>query len=209
MDGTEETDVQRVIPRAPMWNSMGVILVSVVLLGAIGFVVFSSIETSSARVAASTDSSGFLAAGTIEIGRSATTSEFFFDAGNLYPGRTVVGCIEIDYTGSIEAGLRLTARIDGGSGLDRYIDLSVATRSDGICPDDTNASAARDLTEIYAGGLDAFWQTHNSYATGLEITSSMRAGDGVAVVAIVEVVDDNDAAGTTTDLTFVFESRPS
>lgn len=192
-----------------MWKSVGIIAVAVVLLGAVGFVIFSSIETSSARVAASTDSNGFLAAGTIEISRPATSSEFFFDADNLYPGRSVVGCIEIAYSGSIEAGLRLTARVDAGSGLDRYIDLSVAIRDDGVCPDDMNEAATGDLAEVYVGRLNTFWQAHSSYASGLEIAPSLSAGDGVAVVAVVDVVDDNDAAGKTIDLTFVFESRPS
>lgn len=209
MSATEAREAAHAASRAPRQQSLAIIVVAVALFAAVGFAVVGSIKTSSARVAASTDSDGFVSAGTIEISQPTSNTEFFFDATNLYPGRSLVGCIEIDYAGSIAAGLRLTARTEGGTGLDRYIDLRLATRADNKCPDEMDEATSGDLNDLFVGRLSTFWQTHNDYPSGLEITSTMSAGDGVAVVAVVEVIDDNDAAGKTVDLTFVFESRPS
>lgn len=195
--------------RRRAWRSLGIVATASALAATMFVLVVSTVTTSSARISASTQSDGFLGAGTVVIDQPGTVTEFFFDADNLYPGKQVAGCVEIAYTGSVEAGLRLFARVDGGSGLAAYIDLRVAVLDDAICPPDADDPSAAGIDAAYAGRLDDFWTVHGDYATGLELVSAMDRGDGVAVVVVAEVVDDNDAAGRDVELSFVFESRPT
>ena len=123
-------------------------------MGAAVIVLWSSIETSSARFEASTGSDGVFAAGSVVLERASTSSRLLFNADGLYPGAGRTGCVVLEYRGSLPASVRLHARLGGGTGLEEFIDLTlfvvpgddceaatpfadpVATaRTDGVAPD--------------------------------------------------------------------------
>lgn len=191
---------------------------AVALVASIAVIVVSGVNTSSARISATTDAGGFLSAGDVVVSRATESTALFFDADGLYPGAEITGCMAIRYEGSVPAALRLTAILDDGSGLDRFIEIRIVESQSGACAD-ANATPSAPATPdpepglvapvLYDGTLRTFWQQHRDYSTGLEIASSMTAGDVVVVETTATVVNDNLAAGLDTEVTFVFESRPS
>jgi len=203
-------------------RALAPVLGAVALVASIAVIVVSGVSTSSARIAGTTEADGFLSAGTVVVSQATDDTALLFDADGLYPGAEITGCVAIRYEGSVPAALRLTASLDDGSGLDRFIEIRLIEKRTGACPD-ADATASETATDtatrdpgagtggrvLYDGNLRAFWQTNRSYSTGLEIAGSMTAGDIVVVEATVTVVDDNRAAGLDTEVTFVFESRPA
>jgi len=199
-------------------RALAPVLGAVALVASIAVIVVSGVSTSSARIAGTTEADGFLSAGTVVVSQATDDTALLFDADGLYPGAEITGCVAIRYEGSVPAALRLTASLDDGSGLDRFIEIRLIEKRTGACPD-ADATASETPTPdpgagtggrvLYDGNLRAFWQTNRSYSTGLEIAASMTAGDIVVVEATVTVVDDNRAAGLDTEVTFVFESRPA
>ena len=112
-------------------------LVAIGLISATMVVAAKTVSTSSARVAASTSTGGFLTAGTVDIVRADGSASLLFDADNLYPGRVVVGCVVLEYGGSVPAALRLHGDRGRGTGLDDYVDLTLTTSARRNLPDGT------------------------------------------------------------------------
>jgi hypothetical protein len=190
-------------------RALVVAIVSVMLLGSIGVVAYSAIETSGARVAASTSTEGLLSAGSVVISRPEEPTALFFDADELYPGAEVRGCVVLRYDGTADATLRISAQPEGGSGLDEYIDLRLVALADNACPDDGEVADTTDARDVYDGQLDDFWKQHRDFATGLDLGPAMSMGDDIAIEATVVVVDDNRAGGLDTVLSFTIEARPT
>lgn len=192
-------------------------MAAVALLVAVIVVIANVVSTSSARVAATTSTDGLLTAGTVVLTRSDDSAQLLFDADNLYPGREVRGCVELDYLGSTPATIRLHADAGDGSGLDRYIDLRLAVLAGDSCPPVEAAAASSSVAptgpavgrELFSGRLARLWRDHPIYASGVTIASDVAPGDRVVIEAIAVVVDDNRAQGLTTDVVFTFEGRPT
>ncbi len=190
-------------------RSLAISAVVVVMLAAIGVVVYSAVDTSGARVAANTSTQGFLAAGSVVISRPDQPTSLFFDADGLYPGAEVSGCVDFRYDGSADAAMRISAQSEGGSGLDRFVEFRLVAMAGTTCAEAGLAPDDVEAREIYDGRLDAFWNRHRDYATGVDLGPPMSQGEHVAVAATVVVVDDNRAGGLDTELSFTVEARPS
>jgi hypothetical protein len=184
-------------------RSVAVIAGSVCVVGAVVVLVWSALTTSSARVSASTEAAGFFSSGTIELDSPTSQRQFLFDVADLYPGRSVEGCVEFDYTGSIPGTVRLFATPVDSTGLDRFIDLEVAvSTAPGGC------DAFVEELVLFDDGLDTFWRTHDSYGSGLTIGESIPSGSRLALWSRATLDDDNDAQGRTIDFSMLVEVRP-
>jgi hypothetical protein len=89
-----------------------------------------------------------------------------FNATNLAPGDTGFRCIRVDYTGSVEAAVKLyaTSVVDAG-GLGAQLDLVV---NEGGGPlNDPGCASFTPGTEIFAGTLAGFGTARTDYATGV------------------------------------------
>ncbi len=175
----------------------------VVLLSA-GVLVVNAIVTSSARVSASTEGTTFFSAGVVDLAQPGTAVELLFDDDQLYPGRELTGCLEVEYRGSIPAVVRLHGSLLGGTGLEAFTTLTVSVADVESCADVSAGNAGR----LFAGGLDGFAASHRDFATGLVLAPRMVGGDRVIVVASASLRDDNGAQGLTTEFSFVVEARP-
>ncbi len=184
-------------------------LAGAVLIGALVVVISAVVSTSSARVAATTSSGGLLSAGTIDLTRPDAGATVLLDAEGLYPGAVTRGCTVVRYDGSVPVELRLSARPDGGTGLDDYVELSISVTSGDSCAGAAATTGATATRELFAGLLVDFWRTHSNFTTGVTVDEWMVAGDSVVVVASAGLVDDNRAGGLDTEVTFTFEGRPS
>lgn len=178
-------------------------LAVVVVIGAAIVVVASAISTSSARVTASTTGSSFFAAGTIDLRQPDSAVELLFDTDGLYPGTEATGCVLIEYNGSLPSNVRLHASMQGGTGLEEFVELELRLDEGGSC----EGQAARGAL-LFAGVLDRLWTNHPAYDRGLELVAAMAPTERIALHAVARVVDDNAAQGLTTDFTITIEARP-
>lgn len=178
-------------------------LFACLVLGALGVFVWNAVETSSARVNATTSANSVFSAGTVDLAQPNTVVELLLDANNLFPGTEIDGCVEIEYRGTIPADVRLHARLVGGTGLDTFIDLRVTLPPTDSC--DTPLPAGSPV--IFEGTLDRFWRSHSSYAAGIGL-AEMTTSDIAVLHVVAGLQDDNDAQGLVTDFTLTVEARP-
>ncbi|MGB5756273.1 MAG: hypothetical protein WBM50_05110 [Acidimicrobiales bacterium] len=180
----------------------------VVLLSA-GVLVVNAFVTSSARVSATTEGTTFFSAGVVDLVQPGTAVEFLFDDEQLYPGRELSACLEVEYRGSIPASVRLHGSLRGGTGLEEFTNLTVAVADGESCADSPSLDDDGDAgPQTFSGGLDRFATTHQDFATGLILVPRMVAGERVILRASASLLDDNRAQGLTTDFSFVVEARP-
>lgn len=183
--------------RALVFGTLG----AVVILAAAGVIVWSAVSTSSARVAATTGGDAFFAAGEVALSQPDARVDLLFDDDGLYPGRVVSGCVFVSYDGSLPATVRLHGRRTSGNGLDEYIDLQVRLAES--CDGDEPTGEV-----VFDGRLAGLWRTHGAFDRGVDVISSARPGDRMAIWASAEVADDNRAQGLSTTFTLTVEARP-
>ncbi len=191
------------------------IMLGVAVLLSAAILVGSAISTSSARISASTESSGFFTSGEISLDRPNSSVDLLFNANQLYPGATATGCMMIEYTGTLQAGIRIHGSVRGGTGLENYVELTLAIDRSGQCPiEGLPADLARANDSQYSeqvvfdDSLADLWTRHGTYARGIKVDESASTGDQIAILGTAELVDDNDAQGRETEFIITVEARP-
>ncbi|MEX2459230.1 MAG: hypothetical protein WD770_09620 [Actinomycetota bacterium] len=135
---------------------------------------------------------------------------------NAKPGDADTSCINVTYTGSLPATVRLYGATTG-TGLDEYLNLTVTRGTIAVPAFDSCAAFVADVTNytgagagvMYSGTLEDF---ADSYAAGLvDPTSgspeSWTNPENHAYRFTVSVVDDDDAQGLNAGQTFTWEAR--
>lgn len=179
------------------------ILIAVLVLGSLATFIWNAVETSTARVNATTSANSVFNAGTVDLAQPFTVVDLLFDANNLFPGAEVEGCVEVDYRGSVPADVRLHAQMVGGTGLEQFVDIRVTLPDVATC-DDVGDDKGR---LFFVGSLGEFWRMHNTYGDGVEL-AEMTAGDRGVLHVAATLIDDNAAQGLTTDFSLTVEARP-
>ena len=179
------------------------ILIGLAVIGAAVVLVVSAIRTSSARVAATTSSSSFFAAGVVELTQPDGSVSLLFDADGLYPGRPVEGCVLVEYAGSVPADIRLHGELTGGTGLERFVELTLTVADQGSC--DTPTAAPRP---VFSAPLDQLAANHANHGDGVPLLTGAEAGDRLVLRGAATLVDDNEAQGLDTRFSIVIEGRP-
>ncbi len=190
-------------------------LLGVAVVVSAAVLVGSALSTSSARVSASTETSGFFASGEISLDRPNSSADLLFDAGQLFPGVIVSGCTVVDYTGSLPADVRLHGELGGGTGLENYVELTLAIDRTGQCPIEgvpmnlAQANDSRDTEQVIFDGIMVdLWVRHGAYASGIVIDDDVKSGDRIAIIGTAVLVDDNEAQGRETEFIITIEARP-
>ncbi len=184
-------------------------------LAALGVLGWSALTTASARIAGSTESGGsLLQAASVSLQRdtsgggsgSGLSSELLIDADGLYPGVVVERCLPVRYAGSLDdVPLVLSARISGGTGLERYLNtaVGVGTGADPACGD----FAPTPASTAWTGTLAGLASNHPRYERGLDL-AGLSDGQAVTVRFRLEVTSDDGAQGRSTAVHLRFEVRP-
>lgn len=178
-------------------------LMTFLVLAALGVFVWNAVETSSARVNATTSANSLFSAGTVDLAQPNTVVQLLFDASNLFPGVELDGCVEVEYRGSIPANVRLHAQTLGGTGLDQFIDIRATLQDADSCEGVTTG----DRPAVYEGTLGQFWRRHNTYGDGVDL-GQMSTSDRAVLHVTASLQDNNDAQGLTTDFSLTVEARP-
>ncbi len=165
-----------------------------------------TVQATNAAFTSSTDNSGnAFGAGTVTL-TDADSGVAMFNATNLAPYDTATGCIDVTYSGSLDAEVRLFGAIAGGTGLEGYLTLDVE-RGTGDCASFGTATLVWDGT--VDGDLGSFLGAHSDFATGIGGWSPTGGGpdDTVPFRFTVTLQDDNNAQGETATVAFSWESR--
>jgi hypothetical protein len=149
-------------------------------------------------------------AGTVTMtDNDSTTALFAFT--NQEPGVVENACIKVNYTGSVNASVKLFGSVSGT--MAPYLNLTVTRGTDSSPSFDSCANFTPDATNysglgagvLFSGTLSSFPTT---YATA--ITDPDAAWTNVSSASYrftVEVVDDNAVQGLTSGATFTWEAR--
>lgn len=187
----------------PTRRTLPTVILTAIVLGAIAVFLWNAVETSTARVNATTSANSMFSAGTVDLAQPFTVVDLLFDANNLFPGAEIEGCVEVEYRGSLPADVRLYSRTLGGTGLDEFVDIRITLPEVATC-DDVRESKGR---LYFVGTLAEFWRGHDSYHKGLRLTE-MTTGQTAVLHVAANLVDDNAAQGLRTDFAMTVEARP-
>jgi predicted ribosomally synthesized peptide with SipW-like signal peptide len=187
---------------------------TMLVLALLGLVV--AIGTWSAFSSTTSNSGNSFSTGTVILSDDDSGSAMLSISGGL-PGDSDTGCIQVTYTGTLPATVRLYGTTTG-TGLDQYLDLTVTrgTKSDAFdscadfVPDSTNYIGEGNGV-VYDGTLQGY---PDNYAAGLvdPVAGSPETWTNPETHAyrfVVTVQDNNNAQGLTATQSFTWEARNS
>jgi len=176
------------------------------VVGAVLLVGLMSLNASRAAFSGSTENApNEWAAGSVVLVDDDAGVPLFDDLTNLVPGDTETDCIEVSYTGTVDAQVRIHGITTAGTGLDGYLDLTIE-RGTGTCAAFVPSVTVWDGTN---GDLGVFLSTATDYSTGAD-TWSVTGGlpnEMVPFRVTATVQDDNGAQGLDTTVTFTWEGQ--
>lgn len=149
--------------------------------------------------------------GTVTIGDD-DADEVMFNMSGMVPGSTATKCINVVYTGSLDASVRLYAANTDGGQIPTYLDL-VVERSTGAAGgsahDCTGYVEAGDVNLWTTGTLATFIATHAGYASGIDTWAPAAAPPSTTVSYrfTVTLRDEASAANKTGSIAFHWESN--
>ena len=147
--------------------------------------------------------------------------------GALKPGSTRSRCVRIDYTGDLQADVRMyvTTATPAATSLDPYLVMSVERGADvavgatvtpdcltGFTPNATrtflfNTHQADDALADQAATMARLKSDKGTYDTGLVIDGTTDQGTSLTLKITYLVRDVNAAQNTTSEATFTWEAR--
>ncbi len=146
------------------------------------------------------------AAGTVALTDNDAGVALFDTLTNLKPGDGETDCIEVTYSGTLDAQVRMYGSVTAGTGLEDYLDFTVE-RGTGTCAAFTAAAMVWDTGTD--GDLGVFLAGATNYATGVDAWNVTGGGpDDTVPYRITATLQDNNAAqGLASTVTFTWESQ--
>jgi hypothetical protein len=164
-----------------------------------------------AALSGSTDNTGnTFSAGTVVLGDN-DAGNALLNVANARPGVAVSQCIQLQYSGSLTASVRMYGTMTGA--LTSYVKVTVTRGTDptpafsgcGSFVADTTNYSGLGAGVLYTGTLAAF---PSSYASGVvDPLASWAPGQKPSYQFTVELLDNNAAQGLSAGATFSWEAR--
>jgi hypothetical protein len=130
---------------------------------------------------------------------------------NLKPGDTATKCINVTYTGSLAATVKLYTSASTDTGLGQYLDFSIdegTGATGGASLDCTGFTLGSAL--FPAGTLSGFLTAKNSYPNGVSTWAPAGASNAVKSYRFTWTLQDNNSAQSkSASATFTWEARNS
>ena len=179
-------------------------------LGAIGagLLVMSLLVVTGSRAAFTANTANganTFTAGTVTLADDDAGSVMFSLTG-MKPGDTATKCVNVTYTGSLAADVKLYGTV-GGTGLADYLTTTVdigTGATGGASLDCTGFVLGSNLS---TGTLTAFGTAHTDYASGLGGFTGATNPTTRSYRVTVALQDDNLAQGKTATLAFTWEAQ--
>lgn len=130
-----------------------------------------------------------------------TPSSALFTATGLQPGSTGTSCVDVSYTGSLAAAVRLYGSVSpsGASTLSAYLQITVEEAT-GTC------ASPGTYSTLYSGTAYAFSTVTASYATGVSSWAPSASASHPFRITY-SLLADNAARGLSGSVTFTWEAR--
>jgi hypothetical protein len=187
-----------------------VVLVPLALLASSAVVYQASNAAFSAQTANGTNN---WASGSVTISDD-DSGNAIVNLSNLKPGDTATKCINVTYTGSLSATVKLYTSASTDSGLGQYLDFSVdeGTGATGgatlDCTGFTLGSALYPAGTL--GGAGGFITVKNSYTNGVSTWAPAGGSNATKSYRFVWTLQDNNSAqNKSSSATFTWEARNS
>lgn len=164
------------------------------------------VQGSQAAFTASTASEGNVVdSGTVVLANDGATTAMF-NVGNLNGGQTVERCINVEYTGTLTADIRLHGVSSGALAPGLTTNIEVGSGATGgtafDCTDFTPAGTA-----AFNGTLAAFGTSHGSYSSGIAGYSDATAGAEKSYKITMTVSNDKAFQGKSAAMDFTWEAQ--
>jgi hypothetical protein len=175
---------------------------------AAGLLVMSLLVVTGSRAAfnaTTTNDTNNFAAGTVVLADDDAGSVMFNLTG-MKPGDTSTKCVNVTYTGSLAADVKLYGTV-GGTGLGTYLDtvVDIGTGATGGAAMDCTGFAGP--TNLHTGTLAAFGAAHSNYGNGAGGYAGVTGPVSRSYRVTVTLQDDNAAQGLTASATFTWEAQ--
>jgi Camelysin metallo-endopeptidase len=184
------------------------LLLSLVVLGGVGAA--AGIGTFSAFSSTTANAGNTFSAGTVTLADN-DAGGTLYNVSNQKPGDSVASCIRVNYTGSLDATVKLyTASAIGAIGP--YVNLTIESGTQGS-PSFPTCTGFSAETTLFNNTLANFAATHTGFANGLADNPGTVATKWVNTDAVVyritATLANNDLAqGTTSNAhTFTWEAQ--
>lgn len=183
------------------------VLLTLLVVGLLGGVAV--VGTLSAFSSTTTNADNSFAAGTVALADNDSGS-VLYSVANQKPGVDTVRCIELTYSGSLDADVKLytTSSVNASA---QYINLTIekGTSDTAVFP---NCGTFTSEATVFSGTLAGFAAANNSYADGILAFPGAQTAwgqdDTLVYRFTLSVQDDNAAQGASSGLhTFTWEAR--
>lgn len=129
-----------------------------------------------------------------------------FNASGLTPGDTATKCINVSYSGTVAANVKLYATGYTNTGLAEYLDFTIEEGTGATGGATFDCTGFTGPTSLHTGTLAAFGTANTAYASGL--SSWQPAGATTRSYRMTYTVRDvNAAQGKSAGLNFTWEAR--
>jgi hypothetical protein len=172
-------------------------------LGAVALVV---VNTTNAAFSASTDNSANnFSAGTVALSDDDAGS-LLFNVSGMKPGDTSTKCVNVSYTGSLPADVKLYGAV-GGNGLADYLTTTVEVGTGAAGGSSLNCAGFTPESTLHSGTMTAFGATNTNYGSGLGGFAGATNPSSKSYRITVSLQDDNAAQGKSATATFTWEAQ--
>jgi hypothetical protein len=188
-------------------SSMGTLAARLAAVVA-GLLVMSLLVVTGSRAAfnATTDNNAnSFAAGTVVLADDDAGSVMFNLTG-MKPGDTATKCVNVTYTGSLAADVKLYSAI-GGTGLATYLDTAVDVGTGAAGGATMDCTGFGSSSNLHNTTLAAFGAAHTNYANGAGGFAGATNPTTRSYRFTVTLQDDNAAQGLTATASFTWEAQ--
>lgn len=179
---------------------LGVVLLAVIAVGATV-----ANTTRAAFNATTSNGSNSLTAGTVVLADD-DASSVMFNLTGMKPGDTATKCVNVTYTGSLTADVKLYGTV-GGTGLASYVDTVIDVGSGATGGSTLDCTGFTLASNLHTNTLANFGTTNTNFTTGLTGFAGATNPSTKSYRVKVTLQDNNDAQGKSATVTFTWEAQ--
>lgn len=181
-------------------------VVPVVVVVALLAAAFGTVQASRAAFNSTTSNeANSFAAGTVVLGDD-DAGGVMFNLSGMTPGSTATKCVNVTYTGSIAANVKLYGSV-GGTGLAPYLDVVVDVGTSATGGATFSCTGFASGTNLFTNTLSTFGATHTNHANGLAGFAGATNPTSKSYRFTITLQDANAAQGLTASSTFTWEAQ--
>jgi hypothetical protein len=134
------------------------------------------------------------------------TGSVLVNLTNLKPGDTATKCLNVNYTGSLAAAVKLYTTSYSDTGLAQYLTFSIDEGTGATGGAALSCTGFTGGTSLHSGTLDGFATTSTAYGSG--VSSWAPSGSATKSYRFSWTLQDNNSAqGKNSSATFTWEAR--